>query len=452
MSRTVKLIIIIILIATIMLSMVVLKRQRQSTPNHPILASGFIPVYYDDVNKVWKKADATNKNNNWYDYDRGIWANAVMVNKEKQDKKLSQTREFYQQASVDTIILYSDILAFYVWIPRYKYQLFNSKYNVEEEQVINIKFEKGIQSTGTVKCQTNDIGKETCVNNSDGNWYTHPSFTFGNDELEGIWVGKFETTGTKENPQILPNAISLTNQSVFEFFAISQLFSQETYLDASNDIVIDAHMMKNSEWGAVAYLSQSKYGRCSSNHCEEIYQNNSMGITGRSKGSPATNLKENDEDQTNYYLSLFGNYTYDDRTVLENGIVSDYLKNNLGSKSSTTANIYGIYDMVGGANEYTMAFAHDQKETINIDKKYYDIYAYNNSNTNFIKTKLGDATGETRGWYDDKQCTINTNNYFTKRGCSSVGAAKSGLFYFCANDGKKYSHITFRSVIAIKEN
>ena len=40
-------------------------------------------------------------------------------------------------------------------------------------------------------------------------------------------------------------------------------------------------MMKNIEWGAVTYLSHSKYGRCANNICEEITINNcTEAITG----------------------------------------------------------------------------------------------------------------------------------------------------------------------------
>jgi hypothetical protein len=40
-----------------------------------------IPVYYDNTNDVWKKADSNNKNATykWYDYDSQMWANAVTV-------------------------------------------------------------------------------------------------------------------------------------------------------------------------------------------------------------------------------------------------------------------------------------------------------------------------------------------------------------------------------------
>lgn len=323
-----------------------------------------------------------------------------------------------------------------MWIPRYKYELFNVDFDKIDETIINIKFENGTSSTGDVKCISNEDGVEECQNKRNGNWYTHPAFTFGSKELEGIWVGKFETTGSETQPTILPNMVALTNQSVLQQFDTSKIFS--SYVNSKN---VDSHMMKNTEWGAVAYLSQSKYGRCNL-ECNEIYQNNSMGITGRSKGAVA--LGEGEED--NPYLTTYGNYTYDDRIVSENGTVLGYTNNNLGSRASTTGNITGIYDMSGGSNEYAMGTT---IRLSNIDRKYYDLYPSSSSNESFERSKLGDATGEVRGFYGDKECLVDDNKPWSKRGCSSIGGEKSGLFYFCSIDGNAYNHISFRSVMVV---
>ena len=82
-------------------------------PNAPVLDSNMIPVYYDEGAEVWKKADSTNKSNNWYDYCDKKWANSVTVS--------STNRSKYQSASVGTEIPMNDILTMQVWIPRYKY-------------------------------------------------------------------------------------------------------------------------------------------------------------------------------------------------------------------------------------------------------------------------------------------------------------------------------------------
>ena len=51
----------------------------ESGANEPMLADNMIPVYYDETNSVWKKADSKNSKEQyrWYDYNNKMWANAV---------------------------------------------------------------------------------------------------------------------------------------------------------------------------------------------------------------------------------------------------------------------------------------------------------------------------------------------------------------------------------------
>ena len=46
--------------------------------NVPNLDTGLVPVYYDNTNEVWKKADSTNPNHSWYDYSNKMWANSIL--------------------------------------------------------------------------------------------------------------------------------------------------------------------------------------------------------------------------------------------------------------------------------------------------------------------------------------------------------------------------------------
>src|SRR5574344_653390 len=90
-----------------------------SGANAPVLADNMIPVYYDNANDVWKKADSTNSNATykWYDYNAQMWANAVTVT--------SSTRSTYNSADVGTQIPMTDIMGMWVWIPRYEYMTTN---------------------------------------------------------------------------------------------------------------------------------------------------------------------------------------------------------------------------------------------------------------------------------------------------------------------------------------
>jgi len=266
-----------------------------SGANKPVLDSGMIPVYYDETSESWKKADVNNAGSNWYNYDTKKWANSVTVS--------STNRSKYQSASVGTEIPMDDILTMQVWIPRYKYKVWN--YNADgtvssNEQQIEITFENGTNTTGEISCQDAISGTDgdpsetcklksinaTCTDSTCNNkTYTHPAFTFGNEEIKGFWIGKFELTGTISSITTKPNLSSLRNQKVssFETNIMNMKNSGNKY---GLNTTTDTHMIKNMEWGAVAYLSHSKYGTCTSGTCREVNINNSSGYyTGRSGGN-----------------------------------------------------------------------------------------------------------------------------------------------------------------------
>ena len=269
-----------------------------SGASEPEIAEGMIPVYYDETEEVWKKASSSNSDPKykWYDYDNKMWANSVTVS--------STNRTKYLSAENGTTIPMDDILTMQVWIPRYKYKVWN--YNADtitksNEQEIEISFEDGTASTGEIECTddikgsdgdgTSEICKlketnETCTDDTCNNkTYTHPAFTFGDEETKGFWIGKFELTGTISNITTKPNLTSLRSQKVstFETNIMNMKNSNNIYgLSTSTD----THMIKNMEWGAVAYLSHSKYGTCTDGTCKEVNPNNSSSYyTGRSGGS-----------------------------------------------------------------------------------------------------------------------------------------------------------------------
>ena len=203
---------------------------------------------------------------------------------------------------------------YYVWIPRYAYKIDNSVTYTSQSGTSH-KIE--VQFIGTNVTSSN-VGTEV----GEG-WIVHPAFTFGGKELTGIWIGKYTTSGNTTTPTILPNENILGNINASMMFNTAQKLSTTNY---------DAHMMKNTEWGAVAYLAQSKYGRngteISRNQCADMYTGTGAG-TGTNKiyNSPYTWNNATEEQKYN---------------------------GEIGKLSSTTGNIYGVYDMSGGAYEYVM--------------------------------------------------------------------------------------------------
>src|SRR5574344_910783 len=399
----------------------------------PDLVDGMIPVVIADDGTV-TKADVSNA---WYDYTNKRWANMVLVS--------STSRTGYQSAYEGTTINQADILGYFVWIPRYRYQLFNVAGNSISPNEIQIVFEN------------KNTAKSTGATN--GSWLTETAFTFGTEELNGIWVGKYETTGTATTPTVLPNVSSLKTQNVRNEFATSLLFSNRT-MNTDGSITslgtnttygitgIDSHMAKNSEWSTVAYLTNSKYGRCTGGVCTEASINNSSSyITGSSAGRP-------------------GDTTTNGSTVYAYNTAQGYL-------ATTTGNISGIYDMSGGAWEYVMGDLLDTNNkpysgadssfnsgfngTLSAggsvttdynfpDNKYYESYGSAELTGCNGGVCIGDSISETRGWYGDYPYYVSASDPWFARGGYYNDGAGAGVFAL-GNGAGGADSVSFRAVL-----
>ena len=212
-----------------------------SCANKPELYNNMIPVMYKDG--AWVVADKTNSQEEykWYDYNNGIWANSFVVNTSK-------------YANVGDKIADADIVSEYVWIPRYRYKLWNAgdtatdTYNAYDNG-IEIIFENGL----------NKIENET-VNDK---YITHPAF---NNVMRGFWINKYELSKNNALYQSIPGKESYTSDTL------------ENYKNICGNLVNDyllgnmanTRIVNNLEWGATLYLSHSKYGVCKNNGCDKI--------------------------------------------------------------------------------------------------------------------------------------------------------------------------------------
>lgn len=340
---------------------------------NPILQEGLIPVSYEEGNII-----IANKRK-WYNYENNEWANAVTVKNEYGN---------YRDSKPGTIIPVEAINTMWVWIPRFSYYI---NYNLDgtgsQLPIIPVSKENVTISVKLVNSNIKDEG-----NGLSGNYKTHEAFTFGNKELSGIWVGKFETstdsmeylnfqnhdTAQDIEPVILPNQTSLRFQNLSTQFETSRKISNTVNYGIKDKY--DSHMMKNSEWEAMIIFTKSKYGI---NGHSEIYPNMSTKyITGRS----FVNGEE---------------YTYDDFLCKDGKVISnDYSKSRNGYKASTTGNITGIYDTVGGAYEYVMSKLKDYSG----DSKEY------NSGYKGLVSK-GQDTIDGKEWPEEKYYDIYNNGY-----------------------------------------
>ena len=324
------------------------------------------------------------------------------------------TDSYYKSSPLGTTIKDSDINEFYVWIPRFKYRLWNvtgepniSSYDAYTKG-IDISFEKNKESGGSIYCKDNICYSDeertiSLTQNDNGKYYTPSSFT-NNEELLGFWVGKYEVSnGCKDN--CLTNSSDLTILPNQESWRNNNL---SNYYEAIKGKANSYHIIKNSEWGTISYLSHSKYGICSNMKCTEITSNNTY-ISGKDE------------------------------------------------KDSTTGNIYGVYDMAGSASEFVMAnySTNNSLALNNSNFKYnttipstdYDLY----SGTNFI---LGDATKEillsssnTGAWYNNYSVFIDKVNNWFIRGGMAGNEVGNGIFYYNATSDNQSEYISTRVVI-----
>jgi len=416
----------------------------------PVLKSGLIPVKIGDHGVV-TYASLEEK---WYEYANKEWANAVILTDTSKEYKVGETIEE------------SDIESYFVWIPKYSYQLWDltsylSLSTLDTSKVHKIKIKFGIENTSdqnedecTTPMTSGNIG-----NCQIGDYMTSPAFISMN--TNGLWVGKFET-GYKgaESPsaaqvnssdstkvQIKPNVYSWRSIQISNAYKASYNYKRE----------MDSHMMKNTEWGAVAYLQHSKYGSATNVRSN----NNSAIITGyASIEEPIAGF--------NNGTSIVGNQV--ESTAL--GVDGTYTINYLNPSSvvaSTTGNYSGIYDMSGGAWEETMGVRSSLSSGMgiseNIDAKYYDLYESSPNYSSYQYRILGDGTSEfgpfqsikdpdnsyrnKSGWYRNYgQFVFSTGPWFTRGGSWRDGAS-SGILGFFSNDGGTSSFISFRVVLAI---
>ena len=420
--------------------------RESNSPNSPMLDEGMIAVTYNGTN--WVKADRTNTNNDWYNYDELKWANAVTVSE--------STRETYLNASNGTVISMDDIETMWVWIPRYSYSIGSedgTNYYGKQGKFLDTTPTQSLPGEIDVRFISKtrkDRGSAKYLVSegiSDDDWYTPDAFTFGDEELRGIWVGKFETSSsnpsaiygggntTDLDPLIKPNVTSWREINVSNAFNVSLKMNDDENRYGFNEST-DTHMMKNTEWAVVAYLSQSKYGKLGNADYtsvnKEIYQNKSDSfITGCSYGTPSNT---NTDYGCQYQYNIASN----------------------GTGASTTGNIYGIYDMVGGSWEYTMANYNDILRSSGFtsmpESKYYDKYTNDNINTACNESVcLSHGLSETTWWYDDSANMLTEVYPWLLRG-SNLNNQHQGIFQIghgTANGGS-YGGGSFRLVATIR--
>ena len=236
---------------------------KEKGVNTPKLGSGMTPIKWNG--SAWVETNGSDQD--WYDYTGKKWANA----------KTSDG-------------------SMWVWIPRYAYSI-TSGYQSSSAGNIDVEFMKGLTNETST-------GRTTFQNSSgQGNWNIHPAFNYG-QTVSGIWVAKFEASpegattntsnseynGTGKKLQVKPGVSSWRSITISNIYTVCKNYNS----------ALNSHMMKNDEWGAVAYLSKSKYGKQN----EEVWINNSGSYITGSAGNSAS--AGSDTGTTNDYTSTQG--------------------------------------------------------------------------------------------------------------------------------------------------
>ena len=437
----------------------------------PVLKDELVPITIEDNGTV-KKADLESE---WYSYANKEWANAVILFDES---------EIYEDGE---IIPEEAIESYFVWIPKYRYQLwdlglYDSVTTIDTSKVHEIPIIFGDYNTSDDKIGecTTPMESGATGNCKVGDYMTHPAFL--SIPSTGFWVGKFETgyngaTSTAEAEQNVNDSTKvIIKPNVYSWRGIQVANAFYSSYDYKRDL--DSHMMKNTEWGSVAYLQHSAYGSSTSVRIN----NNSSYITGyAANNEPICGYTGTNEECNKYCNDGTCN------TVYPNSVLA-----------STTGNISGIYDMSGGAWEYVMGVILDEKgnpmsgrnslynsgfngtfgcptcdnDTSGLteltdgyswpDKKYYDNYDCDTEIEKYQRRILGDATGEMgpfsnsvflndskviNSWYTNNAHFANLYNQLFSRSTNYGFGSIAGIFSFNNGYGNFSDTASFRLIL-----
>jgi len=352
---------------------------------------------------------------------------------------------------------------YWVWIPRYAYQVPAKSRTAE---TINIKFLQGVTNT--------PIGESEPIINTvptPGQWVVHPAFTNagngGFGELTGIWVAKFTASSSFVNVEpgfggkaggasylvglgggadtslqvrSIPNVVMWRGISVNDIFAvIGNMTDNGNSLEGSTGLA--PHLIKNTEWGAVAYLSMSQYGK-NDRVFKNPYYNNDTDY------SPITGLAGATPSQTN------------------EGTTSDLYEYNTsqGVNASVSGTVYGIYDMAGGAWECVAGYLSELANPLpsysalaGADDKYKDKYfgTADSGQTNYDLNdgKYGDAVYETSfsghdyggSWSSSHaEFAVSSSPVFVRGGHAFYQGDDASVFAFSNYTGDADTFTSFR--------
>lgn len=318
--------------------------------NAPVVTDGMQPVKYK--NGAWVETDEDDIE--WYNYENGKWANMRLKDG-----------------------------SMYVWIPRYTYKV------DYEKNTIDIKWSRGK------------------TDYTSGGYYRHPAFFLGEylggnpnsnasfsgrtgkiNELTGFWVAKYMASEENGVIQSKEGKTPVTKYGINEVFT-KLMEMKESNAYELNQTGIFTHLTKNSEWGAVAYLTMAK---------GDTPRSNTTGKTG-------------------------GN------SILQ----------------SNTKNVYGVYDLNGPVGEYVAGFlpnAVSQNNGKSLNISYYKEYTDKLKKAKSRYYGLALSETEEIKILDNNVSPSESSPFFVR------GSSEAGVYGYESANGLA-NGIGFRPVIAL---
>ncbi len=473
---------------------------KEKGVNEPKLASGMSPIKFTEPSDSAKGTivETNKEDEQWYHYEEKKWANA-------------KTKDG----------------SMWVWIPRFAYKVNSSTQNFD------IVFLVGVTDTyydenGELQIAKRCTSPDELVDTTTG-YTVHPAFTDETNinyrnggwdkEITGIWVAKFEagyasgnnsaevkassvnytqtetysknwldgeygtTTTAIKYPVFQPTTYSMNYINHSDAYDVAKTLTENGNIYGFTQNV-NSHLMKNSEWGAVAYLSKSQYGLNTTDIAiNSINLNNSIesvyAVTG------CTTAEPNEKEKNTTINSI-------NATTANTAVDGVYTWNQLnGTTASSTGTIYGIYDLSGGISEATTGYvangstslkwygksiAYEGNNLKTKSTKYTTIYSYNSTTdnetiedytseeldtagmNNWISNKLiyGDAIqkisevqSSNLSWYGDESSFPGLKLTFFGRGGSYDANSRGGLFCFGRLSGYACYYAGFRAVVIV---
>jgi hypothetical protein len=467
--------------------------------NAPDLLTGMTPIKFTTPTSSTNGTvvTTTSSDTDWYNYEAKQWANA-------------QTEDG----------------SMWVWIPRFAY-IVNSDTQTFDVVFLIGTTDNYYKEDGTIGTAQRATSENPHPDTTGSVYTVHPAFTnessinYANggwdSELTGIWVAKFEAgyAGGNNTATVKSSSVAYTASTawvasadrggagdgtdtarnyynptgytlgekikypVFQgltysmnYITTSDAYSISRALTESGNIYglsstnADSHLMKNSEWGAVAYLSQSQYGLNGTNIAvNNVTLNSSTSTIYAVTGCAST--AENNSDAGSAITTI---------ESLKAGTTANVATwtQVAGTVASSTGTIYGIYDLSGGTWERTASYVTNGHKNLSnfgnsliseTERKYVMAYTSAESGTDSdvastanynANSVIGDAIKETStagtgstSWYNDLSLFVGYTYPVFLRGGNWATISKAGLFCFNRTAGESNS-FGFRPVLVAK--